>query len=207
MALTRKLLKNLGLTEEQVEAIIEAHLDSINVVKDDSENSKAEAEKYKADAERLASVQKELDDLKAAIAEEKKANEGKDYDALKSEFDAYKAEQEGKELSARKSAAYRALLSSMNMSEKGISKASKYFDLSRIELTKEGKIKDEDSIRTATAEEWGEYLPEIAEVKNDVPTPPANTGGGDGLTKQDIMAIKDATERQKAIAEHLDLFQ
>lgn len=208
MALSRTFLEGLGLTEGQVEAIVEGNAESLKGLKEQINGLKAEVEKYRADAEKLAATQQELDELKASASEETKKSEEreKDLDALRKEYDAYKAEQEGKETTARKTAAYRALLGSMNMSEKGIAKASKYFDLSKIELTKEGKIKDEEAIRTATREEWGEYLPEVSEVKNEVATPPANTGGGSGLTKKQILEIKDTQERQKAIAENHELF-
>ena len=59
MALTRKLLKGMGLTEEQVDTIIEAHTDTVDGLKED-------IKKYKDNAEKLPTVQKELDDLKAA---------------------------------------------------------------------------------------------------------------------------------------------
>lgn len=57
MAITRKLLKGMGLTEEQQDTIIEAHTDTVNGLK-------ADIDRYKADAEKLPGVQKELDDLK-----------------------------------------------------------------------------------------------------------------------------------------------
>ena len=56
MALTRKLLKGMGLTDEQVDTIIEAHTDTVDGLK-------ADIGKYKADAEKLPGIQKELDDL------------------------------------------------------------------------------------------------------------------------------------------------
>lgn len=59
MALTRKLLKGMGLTDEQVDTIIEAHTDTVDGLK-------ADVSKYKADAEKLPGIQKQLDDLKAA---------------------------------------------------------------------------------------------------------------------------------------------
>lgn len=39
------------------------------------------------------------------------------------------------------------------------------------------------------------------------PTPPSGTGAAQGWTKAKIMAIKDPIERQKLIAENLDLFK
>lgn len=59
MSITRKLLKGMGLTDEQVDTIIEAHTETVDGLK-------ADVSRYKADAGKLAGVQKELDDLKAA---------------------------------------------------------------------------------------------------------------------------------------------
>ena len=49
----------MGLTDEQVDSIIEMHTDTVDGLK-------ADISKYKGDAEKLPGVQKELDDLKAA---------------------------------------------------------------------------------------------------------------------------------------------
>ena len=57
MALTAKMLKGLGLTDEQRESILEAHADTVNEIK-------AERDRLKLDAEKLEAVQKELDNLK-----------------------------------------------------------------------------------------------------------------------------------------------
>ena len=51
MALTRKLLKGMGLTDEQVDTIIEAHTDTVDGLK-------ADVSRYKADAEKLPDIQK-----------------------------------------------------------------------------------------------------------------------------------------------------
>ena len=59
MALTRKSLKAMGLTDEQVDSIIEMHSETVDGLKE-------QVKTYKADAEKLPNVQKELDDLKAA---------------------------------------------------------------------------------------------------------------------------------------------
>ena len=58
MAFTRKFLKALGLTEEQVDSVVEAHTETVDGLK-------SQMAGYKADAEKLEDVQKKLDDLKA----------------------------------------------------------------------------------------------------------------------------------------------
>lgn len=56
MALSRKFLAALGIEDAKVDEIIQAHTDTVNGLKD-------EIEKYKADAEKLPGVQKELKNL------------------------------------------------------------------------------------------------------------------------------------------------
>ena len=72
MALTRAmLLKGMGLTEEQVSAIIEEHTNVTSALKE-------QIKEYKTDAEKLPEVQKELDDMKkdtSASDWEKKYND------------------------------------------------------------------------------------------------------------------------------------
>ena len=84
MALTRKLLKGMGLTDEQVDTIIEAHTDTVDGLK-------ADVTRYKADAEKLPGVQKQLDDLKAAGDggyEEKYEKEHSAFEAFKTDITA-----------------------------------------------------------------------------------------------------------------------
>ena len=57
MALTRKFLAALGIDNDKVDEIIQAHTDTVNGLMD-------EIEKYKADAEKLPAVEKELKELK-----------------------------------------------------------------------------------------------------------------------------------------------
>ena len=104
MALTRKLLKGMGLTDEQVDTIIEAHTDTVDGLK-------ADVNRYKADAERLPGVQKQLDDLKAAGDDGYKEK----YEKEHSDFEAYKSGVTAKESKAAKEKAVRAYFESKNI--------------------------------------------------------------------------------------------
>ena len=208
MALTkaqvREILSAAGVTSENmseaVDKIIDGHLTSVNALRED-------VAKYKADAEKLHTVQKELDDMKANSNDDWKEK----HDKLKDEFDTYKKDVEAKETKAAKEAAYRAILKDANLSEKGIEKAVKYADWDKIELDADGKLKDANSHIKAVREEWAEYVTTTTTTGAKTSTPPANNGGTK-LTKAEIYAKDEhgrykmsTAERQKALAENPEL--
>lgn len=210
MALSRRMLTAMGINAEQIEQIIEAHTETVSGLKQQIADLGDDLAKAKesgtADSDRLKDVQKELDTLKAQVAEDAKAREGKDYDALKKEFDDYKAEVQEKAVKSAKEKALRDLLSDMKVSDKGTSMIMKYMGVSGIELDEEGKLKDAASIKKAVKEDWSDYIPTVETKGADTKTPPTN-GGGVAKTREEIMAIKDTPARQQAIAENLELFQ
>ena len=192
MALTRKSLKAMGLTDEQVDSIIEAHTETVDALKD-------ERDRYKEDADKLAEVQKELD------AAKKSAKDAPDYAALKKEYDEYKASVEAEKSLQAKKAAFEDVVKDAGLSEKGIAKALKYADWDSIELTDTGKVKDATKHIKALREEWSDYVVTESEEGADTDTPPGNKGGAK-MTREEILAIKDTAERQKAMAENHELF-
>ena len=211
MALTRKLLSSMGIETDKIDQIIEAHTETVSGLKQQIADLGDELTKAKetgsAESGRLKDVQKELDDLKNQVAEDAKAREGKDYDALKKEYEDYKAEVHEKEVKGAKEKAFRGLLSDMNVSEKGTSMILKYMGVSGIELDEEGKLKDATAIKKAVKEDWGDYIPTVEAKGADTKTPPTDgKGSATTKTKEEIMANKDATARQKAIAENMELF-
>ena len=195
MSLTRKMLKAMGIEEEKIDQIIEAHSETVDSLK-------ADRDSYKDDAEKLKDVQKELDDLKA------KGDDGwkEKHDRLKVEFDQYKNDVQEKETKAAKEAAYRAVLKDANLSEKGIEKAVKYAEWDKIELGEDGKLKGANDHIKAVREEWAEYVTTTTTTGAKTSTPPANNGTGTGKTKEEIMAIKDGAVRRAEMAKNPHLF-
>ena len=199
MPLTRKFLSALGIEAEKVDEIINAHTDV-------TDSLKAERDGYKADAEKLSAVQKELDDLKAA--------NGKDswkvkYDALKEDFDNYKNEQSAKETKAAKTSAYKALLKKVGISEKRIDAVLKVSDVASIELDKDGEIKGADKLMASIKEEWADFIVSNSSKGADTPNPPSSNGSTlktrEEIYKRDDSGrfVMDSTERQKALSELL----
>lgn len=196
MALTRKSLKAMGLTDEQVDSIIEMHTETVDGLK-----------AYKADAEKLPGVQKELDDLKKQAAENKDDGWKDKHDAVKKEFDDYKAAQTAKDTKAAKETAYRALLKEAGVAERRIDAVLRVTDLDKIEL-EDGKIKGAEEVKNTIKTEWAEFIPVAGQAGADMAKPPA--GGGNtvpgGKTKDEILAIKDGAARRQAMLENPTLF-
>lgn len=200
MALTRKAIKAMGLTDEQVDSIIEMHTETVDGLK-------AEIAKNKADAEKLPAVQKELDDLKA------KGDDGwKDkHDKVKKDFDDYKAGVEAKETKAAKEQAVRAYYESKNIKDANLNIAmrSSGAEIDAVELDGD-KIKDTAALDDLISGDLANLVTKPGVV---VDTGAKLKTGGKPMTKEEIYKrdergryVMSASERQKALAENPQLF-
>lgn len=196
MALTRKMLKAMGIEDEKVEQIIEAHTETVTALKD-------ERDAFKADAEKLPAVQKELDELKATDNKED-AYKVK-YDALKEEFDSFKKEQSEKELRVKKEQAYKSLLQEAGVSEKRVDAVLKVSDIDSLEFNEDGSVKDADNLKKGIETEWADFIVRKETQGTHTSTPPQGSGKV-YKSKEEIMSIKDTRERQQAISENHELF-
>ena len=197
MAFTRKMLKAMGIEEEKIEQIIDAHSETVDALK-------ADRDAYKEDASKLAAVQKELDELKAKGDDGYKAK----YEAEKAAHDALKADIAAKETKKAKTDAYRELLKGANIDEKRIATIlrAEAPTIDKIELDADGKIKNAEQYTQSIKSDWADFIVTQSAKGTNTATPPAHGGAASTKTKEDILKIKDAGERQKAIAENPTLF-
>ena len=136
MSITRKMLKGMGLTEDQQDTILEAHTETGNEIK-------AERDRLKADAEKLPGVQKELDGLKAAGDGGYKEKYEKEHSA----FEAFKSDITAKETKAAKEKAVRAYFESKNITGANLDLAMRGCGTEMAALEMDGeKIKDTKSL-------------------------------------------------------------
>lgn len=164
MALSRALLKGMNLTDEQVQAIIDAHRETVDGLKD-------EAAKYKEDAEKLPAVQKELDDLKKDGGDWQKK-----YDDEHKAFDDYKKAVEEKETTASLKSAYKKLLTDQKVGEKHIDSILRVTDFSTMKLKKDGTLEDADKLTEGIKTEWSGFITTTDEKGAPVETPPSGAG-------------------------------
>lgn len=199
MSLTRKALDAMGLSEEQKDSIIEMHMETVNSLK-------AERDKLKGEAEQLPDVQEKLGKLTKELETMKKDDYKAKYESEKAAHDKLKEDITNKETKTKKADAFKSYLKNAGYSEKGIEKITKYGGfVDTIELDDNGTITNVDTLSKSIESEWGEYKPQAGTQRHTPITPPV--AGKVTRTKEDIMKISDTAERQRAIAENIDLFK
>lgn len=196
MSLTRKMLKAMGIEEEKIDQIIEAHTETVDGFKDKLNDYKDKAEKYDG-------VKKELDELKDGDNDWQKK-----YEKEHSDFEAYKTDVTAKETKRTKEHAVREFLKGAGVSEKRLDAVLKVTNLDDFELDKDGKIKDADKHTETVKTEWADFIETTSTQGANTATPPTNNGGTK-MTKADIYKKDDkgryvlsTEERQKALVEN-----
>lgn len=201
--MTRKSLKAMGLTDEQIDSIIEMHTETVDGLKDKLKTAEGKAEK-------LDSVEKELNDLKANDGDDYKAK----YEAEKKAFAEYKADQTAKEVKAAKEAAVKAYFEGKNITGANLAIAMRgaHDEIAGIELDGTS-IKDTSALDALVSGEYAGLVVTTTKQGAATATPPTNTGGSK-LTKADIFKRDDkgryvmsTADRQKALVENPELLK
>lgn len=204
MALTRKMLKGMGISEEQADTIIEAHTETVDGLKE-----KLKTAQEKADS--LDGVQKELNELKANNGENWKEKYTKEHEA----FEQYKTDQTAKETKAAKESAAKAYFESKNIKGANLTIAMRGArdEISALDIDSDGNIKDASTLDSLVKGEFSGLVVKTTTKGPTTPTPPANTGG-ETLTRADLYKkddkgryIMSTAERQKALAENPSLLK
>lgn len=172
MALTRKMLKALGLSEETIETIVEAHVETVNAIT-------RERDDFKAKAETLDAVTKERDTYK------EQAEKSGDAAKVQADFDAYKQKVEGeKTLNAKRTALLTAAEQAGVSREQFRAAIAKAWDMDTLELDENGAAKDPDGLKAAIQKDYADFIGK----PGTEPVPPANPPAGNGKTysKADI---------------------
>lgn len=170
MALTRKYLEGMGLTAEQVEAIIGEHVEATNALITQRDTAQADAKKYKAEAEKVPDLEKKLEDAGKDDYKEK-------YESTKKDFDAYKETVEADKSANEKKALYRDMLKSAGVKEKYLDTVIKATDFNTIEV-KDGALVDADKLTEGAKTEWADFVAVTGTSGAKVEQPIDHTSGG-----------------------------
>lgn len=181
----RKILENAETSnDDKAKAILDALHEEVDSIRDELDTEKSARE--------------------AAEKERDSANNGKTI--AEKALDDYKKEQTAKDTRASKTAAYKQLLKDNGVLEKHIDRVIRMTgaDIDNLELNDKGEAKDAKKFMDGMKSVWGDFAGTTTTTGAPVDNPPTNTGSR--MTKDQIFAIKDAGERQAAIAANADLF-
>lgn len=190
MALTRRMLKALGIEDEKADEIIAAHTESTDALKQ-------QRDEYKAKAEAKATTSTEPKPKDPEPGDEYKAK----YDAEKKAFEDYKANIAAEKAEADKRAKYRELIVKAGVDSKRVDSVLKVSDLSEIKV-KDGAIEGADDLVKSIKEDWADFIPTTQKVGANAPNPPKNDGGAKKL--EDITKMQDPVARQEALAKYIE---
>lgn len=195
MALTnaqiKEILSQAGVDAEHmseaVRKILDGHTTSIEALRE-------ERDKYKAEAEKSATLQQELD----KATERLKSYAGKDYDALEKEYHDFKVDVEKKSTRAKKEDVYKRCMKDAGIPERHYEKIIKYSNVDDVQLDDEGNCTNLDTIMKSLKDDWGDHREQSSTSGAPSSNPPTTVKGGKVLSKDEIMKIEDTTERQEA---------
>lgn len=167
----------MGIEEEAIDQIIEAHTDTVDGLKD-------RLTKAQADASALSELQKELETAKAGLEAVQKDGWKDKHDALKKEFEEYRSAVTAKEAKAAKEAAVRAYYKGRGITGRALEVAMRgsSAEIEAIALAEDGKIKDASALDALVAGTFSGLVSTTATMGAGTATPPAggSTGGPDG---------------------------
>lgn len=207
MALTRKFLKALEIEDDKIDQIIEQHVSSMDAVKSERDELRDQVSKLSKVQEELDEVTKERDSLKTTADEN--ASYKEKYENERTAFSEYKKEVDDERVKNKKATAYRALLKKAGVRDdkegNRYSQITKLAKFDEIELDDNGSIKDEDKVLEGIKKDWSGFIGKKSEEGANIETPPDNPGGNT-MTIEQIDAIEDTAERQKAMLENHSLY-
>lgn len=167
MALTRKLLASLGLNDNQIDSVIEAHTEVTDALK-------KERDDYKTKADTLETVTKDRDDLKVKLEQAEKASG--DVAKVQAEFDAYKAQIETERTNAGKKALVRKVLEDNGANPAALDLLMNTVALDKVEMDGD-KLKDADAVLKPIKEAHAGLFGKVETHGTDTITPPGGKGG------------------------------
>lgn len=196
MALSRKMLEAMGIENEKIDQIIDMHTETV-------EGLKAERDQYKDAADELEEAKKRLVEVESELEQSQpyKAR----YEDTQKELDDLKTSIASEKDQAQRESLYRGLLRDAGIADKRIESVLKVTDLSSLEIGEDGVLSNADDLKETITKEWAEFIPSTETRGASVENPPAVAKGG--MTKDQIDAIRNPVERQKAMAENIELYE
>lgn len=181
MALTRKLLKSLGLEESAIDTIIDAHTETTVALKRQRDDAIAEAGT-------ATEIAKERDTLRQQV--ETLTKQGGDAAKVQADFDAYKKQVEADRVNAATDTELAALAKEAGIQRESFQRlAVKTFDREKIKRGEDNAITNRDELIAAMKEEFPDFLATDPTPKGPGPIEPPTTRQNQTFTREQISAM------------------
>lgn len=168
MALTRKMLRAMGIDDDKADEIIEAHAETVDALKAKAQEAGDGAGKAEELAKQVEQLKKELEEAqKAGDPDGLKAKYDKEHEA----FEDYKAQVAAKDADRTKRSLYRKLLTDAGVDPKRVDAVLRVSDLSKVEV-KDGAIQGADELEKGIKSDWADFIPATSTQGAEPATPP-----------------------------------
>ena len=170
-------------TDEIADKLVTLHRGVVDPLKDDLDAAKRDATKYKADAEKLPDVQKQLD-------EATKDNWKAKYEKAEQDLKDYKAKVVQDAEVAKVKAAYRKLLTEEKISEKTLDAVEAVTDYGKMKLKEDGTLEGVEDLKKDIEAKWGGFRVTTRQRGQQVDNPPDKPAGGSDGSIRDYIRKK-----------------
>lgn len=221
MSLQRSTLKALGLNEDQINSVVEGHSETVSALNAKIAQLEKEAEEKDQKIKAASGLQAQLDKANETIskleksvenaenakatAETKLTEETQKSKKLEEELNGMKETAKKEAETAKKKEAFASFVGKLGLSEKGRALLLKHTSLDAVKFTDDGQVADDDgSLKKSLLDDWGDYITTKEEKGANVDNPKKEKGT---MTREQIMKIKDPSQRQEAIAKNIELFR
>lgn len=182
MALTNRMLKTMGIEEEQRDQIMEAHQDTLREIRE-------ERDRLRDQAAKVPDLQRQLQEAQEAAKADAGDEWREKFEAEHRALEDYRQKVEAKEQERSKAKAYRDMLvNKAKVDPKRVDRIMRLIDLSKVELDEGGAVRDADEAAKAAAEEWADFVVTKRTEGSDPENPPADRGGKGPKGVSDIAA-------------------
>lgn len=159
-------------TDEIAGKLVSLHRTVVDPLKDQLDDAKRDATKYKTEADKVPGLEQKVKDLEGG--EDWKGK----YEAEKKAHDDYKAQVAQEATTAKVKAAYKKLLTDEKISDKTLESILNATDYSKMKLKEDGSLDGIEDLKKDIDSKWGGFKVTQRQRGQEVKTPPEGAPGG-----------------------------
>ena len=169
-------------TDDIASKLISLHRTVVDPIKDQLDDAKRDATKYKTEADKVPGLQKDLDEAKKGEDWKKK------YEQAEKDLKDYKDQVAKEATTAKVKAAYKKLLTEEKVSEKALESVLNATDYSKMKLKEDGTLDGIEDLKKDIDTRWGGFKAVQRQRGERVDNPPPGGQGGSDNSIREMTA-------------------